>query len=182
MSPPPTSTADEARDAILSAADDLFYRRGIAAVTMADIRDRAGVSLRRLYSMYPHKPDLVAAWLESRHTTWITMFTNGIDERLADGAAAGDAIFDSLATWLRATDYRGCGFINTLAETAVVDDRLRGIIRDHKQGLTDVLARFSDHPAALAVLVDGAIVQSSVFSSTAPVVAAQVAAAPLIRR
>ena len=173
------ATADDARDAVLRAADELFYRRGISAVTMADIRDRSGVAFRRLYSLFPRKSDLVTGWLTRRHDTWLAMFEGGIDERLRNGDRPVDAIFGSLEAWLVATDFRGCGFVNTLAETGEVTDEHRAIIRAHKQSLVDALAHHTDQPAALAVLIDGAIVQASVFASTAPVDAARRAAAAL---
>jgi AcrR family transcriptional regulator len=179
MSPAPALAVDDARTAVLATADALFYEHGIAAVPMADIRDQSGVSLRRLYTMFPHKSDLVTGWLEHRHESWIAMFTNGIDQRLAIGEAAVDAVFGSLTDWLVATDFRGCGFINTLAETGVVTDRHRGIIRHHKQTLIDLLAQFTNEPAALAVVIDGAIVQAAVFTSTGPVDAARHAATSL---
>ena len=170
---------DDARSAVLATADLLFYEQGISATPMADIRDRSGVSMRRLYSMFPHKADLVAAWLENRHETWMDMFINGINRRLSTGQAPADAVFGSLAEWLVATDFRGCGFINTLAETGEITDEHRAIIRDHKQSLIDLLARFTSQPAALAVAIDGAIVQAAVFASTAPVDAAHAAFGPL---
>lgn len=172
MSPPATVSVDQARVDILDAADALFYERGISAVRVSDIRDLSGVSLRRLYALYPHKTDLVTGWLEHRHTSWMEMFSAGIDSRLADGAAPIDAVFGSLANWLTSTRFRGCGFINALAETGEVTDEHRRIIRDHKQQLIRMLDQYADHPAALAVLIDGAIVQAAIFQSTGPVDAA----------
>jgi len=174
-----TQSTDEALDAVLHAADALFYGRGVTAVTMADIRDQSGVSFRRLYSLFPCKTDLVTGWLTRRHQTWMAMFEDGILQRSARGAEPVDAIFDSLEAWLVATDFRGCGFINTLAETGEVTDEHRAIIRAHKQALVDFLDRFTDNPEALAVVIDGAIVQASVFASVEPVKAARLAGAPL---
>lgn len=179
MSPAATLTLDDARAAVLATADELFYKHGISAVAMADIRDRAGVSMRRLYSLFPHKSDLVTSWLKHRHQTWIDMFTNGIDQRLAAGQEPADAVFGSLAEWLTATEFRGCGFINTLAETGEVTEDHRTIIRQHKQTLIDLLSNFSNQPTALAVVIDGAIVQAAVFTSTGPVEAARIASTPL---
>ena len=61
MSPTATKSADEARRAVLRAADEFFYAHGIGGVVMSDIRDASGVSMRRLYAMYPSKSELVAA-------------------------------------------------------------------------------------------------------------------------
>lgn len=181
MSPAATLTVDDARTAALAAANALFYERGIGAVRMADIRDQSGVSLRRLYSIFPHKSDLVTGWLEYRHKTWIDMFTAGIDSRLANGEEAIDAVFGSLGDWLVATQFRGCAFVNALAETAEVTDEHRNVIRHHKQSLIDLLSRFTDEAAALAVIIDGTIVQAAVFTSIDPVRAARSAATPLFK-
>ncbi len=179
MSPAPTLTVDDARAAALATADALFYEHGIGAVRMADIRDQSGVSLRRLYSIFPHKSDLVTGWLEYRHKTWIDMFTEGIDNRLTNGEGRADAVFGSLADWLVATRFRGCAFVNALAETAEVTDEHRDVIRRHKLALIDLLSHFTDEAPALAVIIDGTIVQAAVFTSTDPVHAARSAATPL---
>ena len=69
---------------------------------------------------------------------------------------------------------------------AEIDDTHRAIIAAHKQAVTDHLAgiaaregvvRPAELGMALAVLLDGAIVQSAVFGSVAPVAAARSAAA-----
>ena len=49
------------REQILAAADELYYRKGYAAVGMDELRTAAGVSLRRLYALFPSKTDIVAA-------------------------------------------------------------------------------------------------------------------------
>ena len=43
----------------LDAAEELFYSRGIQAVGMDDIRNASGVSLKRLYQLFPAKEQLV---------------------------------------------------------------------------------------------------------------------------
>lgn len=179
MSPAATQTIDQAEIAILDSADDLFYEHGVSAVTVADIRDRAGVSLRRIYSIFPGKADIVSGWLRHRHATWMSQFSEDVHRRLRDGAQPVDALFDSLGAWLEATDFRGCGFINTLAETGELTDEHKGLIRDHKQAVTEFLTTVSPGGDALAVLVDGAIVQAAIFHSREPVELARRAAAAL---
>jgi AcrR family transcriptional regulator len=181
MSPAATLTGDDARRAALDAANDLFYPRGIAAVTMAEIRHRSGVSLRRLYEMYPTKADLVEGWLEHRHGSWTTWFETVVGDRIEAGADVVDAIFDTLSKWLTSSDFRGCGFVNALAETAELTPAHRAVIRGHKQSLIDFLATLTPHGSALGVVVDGAIVQAAVFESTEPIEAARHAASILVR-
>jgi AcrR family transcriptional regulator len=190
MSPAALLSETESERAILDAADVLFYQRGLAAVTVTDVRDQAGVSLRRMYTLYPSKRELVAAWLNDRHDRWMVWFTNAIDRRVARGADALVATFDALREWATSPQYRGCAFINAIAETGEIDDTHRRIVANHKQQLTAHLAKLASRdypnaptwlPDALAVLIDGAIVQSAILSDTAPITAAKHAARQLLR-
>jgi AcrR family transcriptional regulator len=188
VSPAATVSADDATIRILAAADDLFYARGIAAVGMDDVRDAAGVSLRRLYGLYPSKRDLVAAWLDDRHVRWMRWFRESVARRSADGTDPLVATFDALVEWASSPTYRGCAFLNAIAETTEIDDAHRAIVAQHKRDLIELLTalaadRYTHAPAwlppAIGVLIDGAIVQSAVFSSTRPIVDARHAAAQL---
>ena len=85
-------TEDEARERILSAAEELYYRKGYAAVGMDELRAAAGVSLRRLYSLFPAKTDIVSAVLARRHAEWESGLSAAV-------AATGD---DPRARLLRA--------------------------------------------------------------------------------
>jgi AcrR family transcriptional regulator len=180
MSPAALLTHDDATERLLATADDLFYRRGVGVVTMAAVRDASGVSLRRMYALYPTKADLVTAWLTRRHETWSEWFRSSIAERAHHGVTVVDAMFDALVEWLTATDHRGCAFINTLAETDVLTAEHRSVIKHHKQQLVETIAEHVDDAAAIAVLVDGAIVQSAIFHTTAPVEAARRAARAVV--
>jgi len=169
----PTLTLDEADARILAAADELFYPHGVAAITMADIRDSAGVSLRRLYSLYAGKGDLITGWLTYRHHEWTHWFDAEVATSIAAGRAGTDAVFDVLEAWLTETNYRGCGFINTLLEMHELTAEHRTIIETHKAYLIHTLAQHSSDPAAMGVLIDGAIVQAAIFQSLEPVNAAR---------
>lgn len=169
MSPARLLEDDQAEQALLAAADDAFHRRGVGAVTMAELRDRSGVSLRRIYALHPTKSELITAWLRYRHRRWIDWFRTEIDERTGQGATTADAVFDALGQWLADTDFRGCAFLNTLAESSTIEPEHRRIIRDHKQDLVDHLAAHVADPAAMAVLIDGAMARAAVFGDRTPV-------------
>jgi AcrR family transcriptional regulator len=182
-------SSDDARRAVLRAADELFYAQGISGVVMGEVRDASGVSMRRLYAIYPSKHELVAAWLNDRHETWMAWFTNSVERHVAAGTDPVLAIFDAIAEWVATPGYRGCAFINSLAETSEMDDSHRTIIAGHKRDLLENLARLATRdrpgapywlPAALAVLVDGAIVQCTIFASTGPLDAARSAVHQLL--
>ena len=189
MSPAATIDLETARAAVLRSANEVFYARGIAGVGMADIRDGSGVSLRRLYTLYPSKRELVAAWLTARHTTWMEWFTGSVDQRRATGVEPLLAAFDAIAEWAGSSGYRGCAFVNSAAETAEIDDTHRRIIAAHKEDLLTYLTSLAaaggyPHPERLGrmigVLLDGAMVEAAIFSSREPIVAARDAAAVLL--
>ena len=185
MSPAATLDDEAARGAVLDAADSVFYARGVGGTGMAEIRDASGVSLRRLYGLYPSKHDLVAAWLEARHASWMRWFRAGVESRVGGGAAPVDALFDTLSEWASTPGYRGCAFLNTAAEVAEINERHLQIIAAHKRGLVAYLTELMREAdaaeperlgAALGVLIDGAIVQAAVFRSLDPIQAANAAA------
>lgn len=189
MSPAATMLVDDAQRAVLRTADELFYARGITDVVMSDIRDASGVSMRRLYAMYSSKSELVAAWLTDRHDAWMAWFTTSVDRHIALGADPVLATFDAIAEWVAAPGYRGCAFINSLAETSEMENSHRTIIAAHKRDLLEHLNDLAvrNHPnapswlpAALAVIVDGVIVQCTIFASTSPLDAARSAVLQLL--
>jgi AcrR family transcriptional regulator len=189
MSPASILSRESSQESILRSADQLFYERGIAGVGMADVRDSAGVSLRRLYSLHPSKSDLVAAWLEDRHQTWMRWFADSVDRQVVDGVEPVRAILGAIEEWATSPGYRGCAFLNAIAETTEIDDRHRAIVADHKRALIQHLSvvvhgAYPSAPewfaSALGVLIDGAVVDSAVFGSLAPIADASSAASTLV--
>lgn len=176
MSPAATMDDISAVVALERAADDLFYVHGIAGVSMAQIRDRSGVSLRRMYSICPSKSDLISLWLRARHRVWMDGFSAAVSRNIAADSGPTDAVFDALTSWMTETNFRGCGFINTHAESSELSKEHVEIIRAHKRSLATYLSSISVDGDALAVLVDGAIVQASIFGSVEPITHARRAA------
>lgn len=179
MSPAATLDATEVAAAAVRVADELFYHRGVAAVTMAEIRDRSGVSFRRLYSMYPSKSDLVGAWLRQRHHDWMAAFAGHIARQRQDGQSPVEAIFGAIEAWMIETDFRGCGFINTHAESGELSDEHVVTIQMHKRAVADYLETLTPHGRTIAVIIDGAIVQAAIFRSVEPIHRARGAASTL---
>src|ERR1700712_3165814 len=89
---PGVLTEEAARERIIAAADELFYGRGVQSVGMDEIRGAAGVSLKRLYQLFPSKEALVEQMLLERHRTW----TEGME---AAAAGAPNAVSALLAIY-----------------------------------------------------------------------------------
>ena len=162
-------TSSEATETLAQTADRLFYPAGVNGVSLAAIRDDSGLSFRRIYKICPSKDDLISLWLRTRHQSWSSAFAEVVDRELAAGSTPVDAVFNTVRAWMLETNFRGCGFINTYAEIAEPTDEHVEIIRDHKHSFATYLDRIVVHGDALAVLIDGAIVQASMFSSLEPI-------------
>jgi AcrR family transcriptional regulator len=111
------SRVSPVRDRILEASYELFSRRGIRAVGVDELIERAGVAKASLYRHFPSKDDLVVAFLERREQRW----TNGWVEKEARRRASSPedqllAIFEAFDEWFRREDFEACSFINVLLE------------------------------------------------------------------
>ncbi len=108
-----------ARERILESAYELFSHRGIRAVGIEEILERARVAKATLYRHFASKDDLVLAFLEQREQLW----TRDWVEREAQSRATEPdeqllAIFDAFDEWFRKDDFEGCSFINVMLECA----------------------------------------------------------------
>jgi len=93
---------------IVKAADRLFYHQGIRAIGVDTVAAEAGISKRTLYNYFPSKDDLIVAYLSSRFRPI----------QPSDAAPAEQLLkrFDQLEAMFEARDYRGCPFVNAVAE------------------------------------------------------------------
>ncbi|MET7439026.1 MULTISPECIES: TetR/AcrR family transcriptional regulator [unclassified Streptomyces] len=175
-----------ARDQALDAAEELFYGRGIQAVGMDDVRGTSGVSLKRLYQLFPSKELLVEAYLERRDVRWRRRLAEYVDRR-EDPAERVLAVFDWLEGWFAEPGFRGCAWINSYGELGATSPRVAARVRAHKQAFKGWLAALvadAGRPAALAeqvyLLAEGAMVTAGVEQSTAPAAHAREAARALL--
>ena len=175
-------TEEEARERILAAAEELYYRKGYAAVGMDELRTAAGVSLRRLYALFPAKTDIVAAVLQRKHHEWETSLTAAVADAGTDPRTRLLAVYRYLEGWFCTDGFRGCAFINAFGELGGTNPEVAQIVREHKASFQKYMATLtaeSGAPAALAaqlsILAEGA--QSTAAISADPQVAAQARAA-----
>src|SRR5918992_4466776 len=113
---PESHLADERRpsaprERVLETAYELFSRRGIRAVGVDEVIDRAEVAKATLYRHFPSKDDLVLAFLERREQLWTRELVEaGARERGATPEEQLLAIFDVFDEWFQQDDYEGCSF------------------------------------------------------------------------
>ena len=110
-----TAKRPSARERLLAASDELFYRDGVHSTGIDAVIEKAGVAKGSLYYIFGGKDELVAAYLRGRHDTWRQRV-----EAAQAGAADPDekilAVFDAIADYVSLPDFRGCPFDNASAE------------------------------------------------------------------
>jgi AcrR family transcriptional regulator len=106
-----------ARERILDAAYELFSRRGIQAVGVNEVTERAGVATATLYRHFPSKDKLVLAFLDLREQRWTKdIIEAGAMRRGSNPEERLLAIFDVLDEWFHRDDFEAGSFIKVLLE------------------------------------------------------------------
>ena len=135
---PPLTPAGER---LLTAAAELFYRRGIRAVGVDLVAEVAGTTKKTLYDRFGSKDELVALYLRRRARRWQEFLAARLD-----GTSGRDrvlAVFDALAVWLRDQD-RGCAFVNAYAEVGGTGHPAEAVIRTEKDWMHRLFVRLVD--------------------------------------
>jgi AcrR family transcriptional regulator len=167
---------------ILGAADRLFYQKGIRAVGVDAIAHEAGISKRSLYDTFGSKDALIAAYLARKSRP----------VPASDAAPAQQILaqFDALHGRFLNPSFRGCPFVNAVAELADEAGDAHTIARDFKVGrrdwFADMLARAgANQPDLLgrqiALLIDGAYATMLVQNDAGIALDAREAAITLMR-
>lgn len=152
-----------ARERILKTAHDLFYRDGIRATGIDRLIAEAQVTKVTFYRHFHSKDDLIREFLEYRHERWMSWFI----EALARHGGRPSAIAAALEEWLQKPEFRGCAFINAVAEMpdggAPVTEIARGHKEDMRRAIEQVLPPSPRRPqlaSSVALAFDGAIVRA----------------------
>jgi AcrR family transcriptional regulator len=176
-----------ARQRILDAAAELFYREGINATGVERLAAKSSVSKRTLYQHFPSKTAVVEEYLRN------------IEQRVADSALpAADtrgqtprerllAVFE--APTARGGPLRGCPFHNAAVEAAGTMPGVQEIVRASKRSFVDGLTDLAKQAGAadpqllgneLGVLYEGAAALATSLDDCSPWAPARAAAATLI--
>ena len=151
------------RERILETADRLFYGRGLRAVGVDTIAAAVGISKRTLYNHFPSKDALIVAYLSRRVAP--------LPPSDAPPAVQVLRVFERLERVLAGPGFRGCPFVNAVAELGepghaanavalAFKEQRRAWFRDLLTGLG--VADPAGLATQLVLLVDGAIAQALV--------------------
>src|SRR3954452_3643232 len=177
----PMSEKPSMKERILETADRLFYLQVIRAVGVDTIAAEIGISKRTLYNHFPSKDELIAAYLARRFTRAPESDKPPVDQILAT--------FDRLERGFASKGFRGCPFVNAVAELGAEDQSVKKIAVAFKESrrlwFRDLLKQLDvEDPEGLAtqltLLVDGSIAQDLVRDDPAMARAGKTAAAVLL--
>jgi AcrR family transcriptional regulator len=161
----------DARDRILDAAYDLFSHRGIRAVGVEELIERANVAKATFYRHFPSKDDLVLAFLRQREKLWAHEWV--VAQAKERGATPEEqllVIFDLFGEWFAADDFEGCSFINVLLETGDRNNPIHQACTTALKDLRAVLATLAadaglrdpdEFALSWHILMKGSIVQAA---------------------
>ena len=161
----------EARARLLATATRIFYADGIHSVGVDRIVSEAQVTRATLYRHFPGKEDLVVAYL----TEVDQAIRAKAGELLAEDRPADETLRTlarAIADDIRSPGFRGCAFLNAVAEYPDVEHPVHQVVLAHRQWFLDTVtglfARTADLPAEPAaqhfvMLRDGAMAAGCLF-------------------
>jgi AcrR family transcriptional regulator len=186
---PSNEREPDARDRILQAASELFYRDGISASGVDTLIDRAKVAKATFYRHFPSKDDLILAWLRGPDARWIDWVVPELERRAEAPLQRIVEFWDVLGDWLERNDFVGCPFLNTLVEIRDPDAPARREVDSFVMEVEDYLGRTAaaadlDDPAVLArrlrYIAMAAFMGTRLERSRAPIETARVSAIELL--
>jgi len=169
------------QERILDTAGRLFYGQGIRAVGVDTIAAEIGISKRTLYNYFPSKDELIVAYL-SRHFVQAKASDRPLLEQIL-------RYFDWLERWFASDTFRGCPFVNAVAELGDPTHpgaKMAVAFKEQRRlWLRDALARLNvADPDGLAtqvaILVEGAIIAALIRGDPGMAGAAKAAARVLL--
>jgi AcrR family transcriptional regulator len=133
-----------ARERILETAGRLFQQEGYRATGIDRIIGESGVAKMSLYRNFKSKNELIAAFLEWRDASWMQDFVEKVEARFAQQPSL-TVIADALGECFAQEGFRGCAFINVVAEAGSEADPVHlQLAQTHKQSLERYVATLAE--------------------------------------
>ncbi|MEV5866922.1 TetR/AcrR family transcriptional regulator [Streptomyces tendae] len=120
------------RERILDAAEELFQSEGIRRVGVQAIADKAETTKTAIYRHFETKDALVAEWLRILAAEYRAAFDRVEAEHPGRPREQILGLARFIADGLPALSYRGCPFVNSLAELPDRSHPARRVIEEHK--------------------------------------------------
>ncbi|MEV8127702.1 helix-turn-helix domain-containing protein [Streptomyces sp. NPDC085944] len=120
------------RERILDAAEELFQREGIQRVGVQAVAEKAETTKMAIYRHFETKDALVAEWLRILAAEYQAAFDRVEAEHPGRPREQILGLARFIAEGLPSLSYRGCPFVNSLAELPDRSHPARRVIEEHK--------------------------------------------------
>jgi len=135
-------TQKSARDRILATATELFYTKGYQATGINEIIEKSGVAKASFYAQFPSKQELCLAYVRYMDENGFSIATSWV-ERESTPLGRFMSIIRGSAEWLKATDFKGCSFLNLVPEITDPENAIRKMSQGYYEKLSRLLKRLS---------------------------------------
>lgn len=161
-----------AQEQLVDAAERLFYRDGIRAISVDAVVERAGVNKMSVYRQFSSKDDLVVAYLTRMDERFRERVEASFAKHPGDAAKGLVQGITDLVERASRPDYRGCPFVNVACEFADREHPARVSVARNKAYLIGRLLALSEASGAadpqsladsLALLIEGIYASSQTF-------------------
>jgi AcrR family transcriptional regulator len=178
-----------ARERLLAAAGELFYRQGIRSVGVDEIVASADVAKMSLYRSFASKDELVAAYLRERDERYWRWWDEVTSRHPGEPREQLSGLFRALAKRTTRSDWRGCPFTNAATEFPEPGHPGRQVAEANKRELRRRLRELARRVGArepmlladqLVLLFEGAYISGQTFGANGPAAAVAEAAEALL--
>ena len=169
------------RERILETAYKLFYTQGYNMTGINQILDEAKVAKASLYQHYGSKEELGVEYIKKVREDWFLAFETHLAKK-KDPKQKILTAFDFLEINMKINDFKGCRFLNLLADIDSTSSEMQKQILEHKTKLRNLfltlIQLYSKENVAfihenvhdiIYLLFEGAIVESKVYKDIWPI-------------
>ncbi len=121
------------RAALLDKTTQLFWKKGIAETSLADIEKSTGVNKSSLYAEFADKDDIFVASLAHY------VQTNGVFQVLTKMPLGRSNVIEFLKLGKSCAGQRGCFVVNSLRESAILPAKAKDFIQAHLKSVRSKL-------------------------------------------
>ncbi|MGV8913687.1 MAG: TetR/AcrR family transcriptional regulator [Rhodoglobus sp.] len=145
---PETAQRAPAKGRILDTANELFYQDGILNVGVDRIIAQSSVTKATFYKHYRSKDNLILEYVKSRRAAAEAQVQSIIEQTTSPHDAVL-GLLEGVAAELTKHDFRGCPFLNVVAEVPDPAHPVRRLIAEHRDWYNEALyelMRGAGHP------------------------------------
>lgn len=132
-----------AKDRVLDAAARLFYAEGIRAIGLQRVIEECGCGKNLLYTHFPSKDALVAAYLERMRETWDATLQRELALDDGDPKSQLIGVVRAVGRDIGTPGYCGCAFLNAAAEFPDAGHTVHALCTAHVTNIAAVLRKLA---------------------------------------